>query len=398
MPTRRIPPMKLTMDSLVRFVLCLYFVISIFEPYLNGIIGTVTKYYMFFVMFVLLWRDGFQLKLRRISLAYIAWLMLKLVSLLWSEDFRIPQLHMISQLGMVLYLVVLLSREPDKKTLDSIETACWLASVCLGVLAIFFSGAYRGHAEARQVLVIMGVEIDPNNQAALLLIGVALSLNDLFYRKRRIGVSAVGLIINCYACFQTSSRASLLTMGALGMFCVLYSPEKRKFGLVLRNALLLCCAVVAIYYITIKLLPEANMERLFDFSGYEGGSERVWLWTTAWSVYSKDLLTILFGAGWGTVTPYLNGTVVHNTFLAMLCNVGLIGTLLFMVPIVVIALRMLKRKEPMSVLLLGAQFAPSFFIEAINKRFFWNAILILLMAYLENCKEYGVQKGRDRST
>jgi hypothetical protein len=139
--------------------------------------------------------------------------------------------------------------------------------------------------------------------------------------------------------------------------------------------------VAALYYVVINLLPEANFTRLFDFSNYEDGSKRVWLWTTAWLVYSRDLLSILFGAGWGTVLPYLHGAAVHNTFLAMLCNVGLIGTLLFTIPIVVATWRILKLKGTMPVLLLIAQFVPAFFIEAINKRFFWNAILVLFMSF-----------------
>ena len=392
MPIRKTLPLKVSGDSIVRFLLCLYFVISIFEPYLNGIIGSVTKYYMFFVMFVLLWWDGFSLRIYNISWAYILWLAIKLISLLWSEDFAIPKLHMISQLGMVLFLVILLSRARDEKTMDAIATVYWLSSLTIGVLSLFFSGAYRGQVEVRQVLVIMGVEIDPNNQAALLLVGIALCLNNLFYQKRRTVVSVIGLLINCYACFQTASRAAIITLGALALFCVLYSPVKRKPEIVLRNLALLCGAAVALYFVTIKLLPEANLARLFDFSSYEGGSNRAELWATAWQLFSLDLWTILFGAGWGTISPYLGGRAVHNTFLAMLCNVGLIGTLLFMIPIVVVALRMLKRKEPMPVLLLGAQLIPAFFIEAINKRFFWNAILILFMVYFRN-KETQSERG-----
>lgn len=286
MQIRRILPPKLTAESLVRFVLCLYFAISIFEPYLNGILGSVTKYYIFFVMIVLLWQDGFRLKIRRLSLVYVAWLLLKIVSLLWSEDFSTPKLHIVSQLGMVMYLVVLLSYKSDEKMMDAIEMTYWLSSLAMGVLAILFSEAYGGREENRLVLVVMDVEIDPNNQAALLLTGIALSLNNLLYQKRRIWFSALGLIINCYGCFQTASRASFMTLGVLALFCILCSPKKRKPGLVFRNAVLLCGAIMVLYYAAIHLLPKANFIRLFDFSGYEGGSNRVVLWRNAWSVYT----------------------------------------------------------------------------------------------------------------
>lgn len=374
---------SLSKESLARATLCLYFIISIFEPYLNGILGSVTKYYMFFVMLVLLWKDGFRLRLHRITVVYVVWLVYKIVSLLWSEDFRTPQLHFISQVGMVLYMAVLLSAVQDRKTLDSIKEAYWLSSIVLGVLSLLFSESYHGTVEARQVLVIMGVEVDPNNQAALLLVGVAISASNILYEKRRGILSAIGLVINIYACFGTASRAALVTAVVLAICCVFYAPEKMKFRAIVKRVLVVSLAIVAVQYLTVRFLPEASFERLFNFETYEGGSERDFLWQRSWEVYTRNPLTILVGAGWGTVTPYINGTVVHNTFLSMLCDVGLIGTLLFMVPIVVIAMRMLRRGNPMSVLLLGVQFTPAFFIDAINKRFFWNALLILIMCYYQ---------------
>ena len=140
--------------------------------------------------------------------------------------------------------------------------------------------------------------------------------------------------------------------------------------------------VVALHYLTVTFLPEASFARLFSFESYADGSGRMEMWGNVLNMLFRDGLTFLIGAGWGTASIYTGGRVaVHNSFLTMLCDVGLLGTLLFMLPIVMIVLRLLKRKEPAPVLLLGAQFIPSFFIDAINKRFFWNAVLILLLYY-----------------
>lgn len=374
-------------ESIARATLCLYFIISIFEPYLNGILGSVTKYYMFFVMLVLLWKDGFRLRLHRIMVVYVVWLVYKIVSLLWSEDIRTPQLHFISQVGMVLYMAVLLSAVQDRKTLDSIKEAYWLSSIVLGVLSLLFSESYHGTVEARQVLVIMGVEVDPNNQAALLLVGVAISASNILYEKRRLLLSIVGLVINVYACFGTSSRAALITAAVLAICCILYAPEKRKFRAIAKRALLVAVAIVAVHYLTVRFLPGASFKRLFDFETYEGGSKRDFLWQRSWEVYMRHPLTVLAGSGWGTVMAYINGKGVHNSFLSMLCDVGLFGTLLFLLPLVVVSIRLLRRKQPMPVMLLGAQLIPAFFIDAINKRFFWNAILLLILYYLQKPEE-----------
>lgn len=388
---------KLTTDSLIRVILCLYFVISIFEPYLNGILGSITKYYMFFVMLVLLWRDGFVLKLRRLCWPYIIWLVFLFVSLLWTENYYIFRLHFISQIGMVLYMVILLSSRRDEKTLESIIDVYWLSSLIMGLLSVFFSSAYHGTVDSRQILVIMNVEVDPNNQAALLLIGIAISAVNILYLRRKVWISVAGLLINVYSCFITSSRAALVAVVAVGLFCVLYSHEKIRFNSVFMRLATIGIAVCVVYVITVNFLPEAGFDRLFDFSTYKGGSDRNILWGKAWKVFSEDLLTVLMGAGWGTYYAYLR-KAVHNTFLAMLCDVGLLGTLLFVVPIIIIALRLLKRKEPMPVLLLGAEFIPAFFIDSINKRFFWNAILILFMYYFIDSRHSSDEgKGTDLS-
>lgn len=379
-------PYVLNKESVARAVLCLYFVISMFEPYLNGILGSVTKYYMFLVMLVLLWKDDFRLKLSPLSILYVVWLAYKMFSLLWTEDFTTPKLHFISQIGMVLYLTVLLSAARDKKTLEGIKNVYWLASIVLGLLALLFSQSYHGTVDARRVLVIMGVELDPNNQAALLLVGVAISAGNILYEKRRVIPSVAGLLINVYACFQTSSRAALVTLAVLAVCCVFYVPEKMKFKAIFKRLVVVGVMVAVVYHITVKYLPTASFERLFDLKTYEGGSERDILWTNAWNLYTRDPLTMLVGAGWGTSIAYTGGKDAHNTFLTLLCDGGLLGTVVFVVPIAIVAIRLLRKKQPMPVLLLLAQMIPAFFIDAINKRFFWNAIIILFMCYFEESK------------
>lgn len=379
-------PYVLNKESVARAVLCLYFVISMFEPYLNGILGSITKYYMFLVMLVLLWKDDFRLKLSPLSILYVVWLAYKMLSLLWTEDFTTPKLHFISQIGMVMYLTVLLSAVRDKKTLEGIKNVYWLASIVLGALTMLFAEAYHGTVAARQVLVIMGVEVDPNNLAALLLVGVAISAGNILYEKRRVIPSVVGLLINVYACFQTSSRSALVTLAVLAVCCVFSVPEKMKFKAIFKRLVVVGVIVAVVYHITVKYLPTASFERLFDLKTYEGGSERDVLWSNAWRLYTRDPLTMLVGSGWGTYFKHLGGKAVHNTLLLTLCDTGIIGAVLFFIPIAIVAIRMPRRKQPMPVLLLLAQMIPAFFIDAINKRFFWNAIIILFMCYFEESK------------
>lgn len=366
----------------------LYFVISIFEGYLNGVFGSLTKYYIFVVMFFLVFKQSFKLKMTHLSWIYIWWLLYKFMSLLWTEDMSTFKLHMISQIGMVVFLVVLLSAQWDYKTMSFLLGVYWCASILMGVLSILFSESYHGVFEARQVLIIAGVEIDPNNLAALMLVGIAISLANVLYEKKHRIVSLIGLVINVYACFSTASRSSFVTMVAGAAFCCFYSTDTKKIGPLLARIGTIGFSILLIYYLAMRFLPEDSFSRVFDLSGYEGGSGRGELWEGAIGLFLRDPFTFFLGAGWGTSVLYNETTTgLHNTFIEMLCDVGLLGTMLFMFPVIVIAIRLLKKKKPTVVLLLGSQFIPSFFIGAINKRFFWNAIFLLFMAYYQSLEE-----------
>ena len=63
----------------------------------------------------------------------------------------------------------------------------------------------------------------------------------------------------------------------------------------------------------------------------------------------------------------------------MLCDVGLVGTSFFLCVLGIIGYKSIKSKNVLAIALLVTGFVPSFFIGAINKRFFWNAIIISMM-------------------
>ena len=378
---------KIQINKFSKIVLCIYFALSIFEPYLNGILGSLTKYYILFTMIVLIYQYHGKLYPTRISNAMVIWLILKFVSLIWSKDYATPKLHFISQIGMVMFLFVLFSYDYEDETLDCIEITYWISSGIVGLLSMFFSRSYLGMVSSRQVLVIAGVEVDPNNQAALLMVGICASLVNLFFRKRWRIPSALILLVNTYGCFLTGSRAALATIVVAVFFCVLLPDEKRNITKVISGVLLIVIFIVAALYLAQRLSP-VIYNRLFNLQGYAGGSGRSQQWANVWRTYTKDPINILIGIGWGTATTLTgefaqDGTNlgVHNTFLTMLCDVGLIGTLIFMVPIFSMTLDLVKKRIHFPVMLLIVQFVPAFFIDAINKRFFWNAILILGMYY-----------------
>lgn len=362
-----------------RILICGYFLISFFEPYLNGMLGSLTKYYIFLLMGILCVSHR-KLKIKSFHWCFLGWLIYKFVSALWSLNTYIFESHLLSQIGMVALLVVLTAIPLDRKTGDYIVNTMWIGSTAIGLLSLFMSHPYHGIVSARQVLYLFGQEADPNNQAAFLLVGLSVALYNLIVKKERYIFSVATIAINAYSLFLTGSRG-----GLIGLVCIvlaLFIVASKGMKLSRRLWLIAVMAIVgtALYSLAIRFLPEDIFLRLFSFDSYEGGSERDIIWKNGWKLLTSDL-NFVFGAGWGAYYGY-NGMYVamHNTFLSMLCDVGIMGCLLFFVPIVTALLNLWKRKNILPILLLTSGFVPSFFIEAINKRFFWNVIIFLFIA------------------
>lgn len=366
--------------SVQRILICIYFLISFFEPYLNGALGSITKYYIFLLIGILCLSHR-KLKIQSFHWCFLAWLIYKWMTVLWTPNTYIFNLHVLSQIGMIALLVVLTAIPLDQKTIDCIVNTMWFGSFTIGFLSLFMSRPYHGIATTRQVLYLFGQEADPNNQAAFLLLGLAIALYHLIFEKKHIVLSVVTVAVNAYSLFLTGSRGGLVGLVCIGIVLLFTSAKGEKIGSRFRLAILIALLGIALYFLAAHFLPEDIFLRLFSFETYEGGSERDIIWKNGWELLTSGL-NFLFGAGWGAYYGY-NGiySAIHNTFLSMLCDVGLIGFALFFAPILKVCFDFLKHKNVLPVLLLVCGFIPSFFLDAINKRFFWNVIFILFIYY-----------------
>lgn len=377
---------------ITRLMIYLYLIISFYEPFLNGTVGSVTKYYMFALMGVAIVAAR-KVKLKKYHAFFLFWLVYQIYTLFWTTSFEIAKMHFLSQVGMVALLFTLTAIPICDKTIRGIINTLWLGSASIGLLSLFFNTPYQGEFEQRIVLTLFGLEAEPNNQAAFVVIGIAVSFYYIVAEKRYIIPSALTVVINTYSLFQTGSRGGLVSLIII-VFCFVFLNA--KFVPLRKNLMkiaLIIIFAVAVYLFTTHFLDEDIFERLFDFSSYDGGSEREVLWANAWELFTTGLHPI-FGAGWGSYYGY-NGhyTAVHNTYLAMLCDVGIIGFVAFFTPIVYACVSLLKRRNILPLAMIVAGLLPALFIDSINKRFFWNSIIFLFIIY-----NYVKQKEKNSSS
>lgn len=377
-------------DLFTRWAICILFPLTVFEPYINGFFGSIVKYYIVFLLLLILYKHKWviHLKVNSIVIPLVIWIMYQTISIMWSKNRAAPKLYFLTELTSIILIFLIVEYGLDKKTIDWMTVSYWISSGVLGIFSLLFSYSYHSVVTTRQVLVLFGVENDPNNQAAFLLVGSCISLVFLLYENRNQILSLIILFVNTYACFRTGSRAALIGTGAIVLICFFTSDRKDAFALI-KKLVILFAGFLLMTYLSTRFLSKDSFVRLFSFDTYYGGSGRIMMWNRAWKLFTKDLLSVIFGTGWGTILEY-SGTTggIHNTFLTMLCDVGIFGFSFFLYPILKASVFLYERKTILPFMLCWVQMIPSFFIDANNKRFFWNSIMIMLIYYnyMVNCE------------
>lgn len=371
------------------FLIAIYIVLSFFEYYTLMAFGSITKYYIFLVIVMILLTSN-HLRIHYYHYTIVGWLAYKFLSLIWTPNYTVFGMHAISEVGFVLLLVGITSLEESEATLKVLQYSSWICSFVLGVLSLFFSRAYEGE-QNRQVLSLFGRQLDPNNVAAFLLFGIAISLYAILYEKKHKVLHLVIVITNSYATLMTGSRAGLLAIAVIILVFVvtLYNPDsfKRSYNRILLIAVIILAAGIIIF----NFLPEDISNRLFVFEDYEGGSNRDVMWQHGLNILANPIY-LLMGIGWGGYRADGGYLSLHNTFLSILCDTGIFGFALLFIPIFLLLRKMLKEKNVLPFAVFIASMVPSFFIEAVNKRFFWNAIIYVLVAYNCSLKKQPVEE------
>lgn len=381
-PTLEVDDKLISVPKWIKALFLLYIFLSYFEAYLVSFIGNSTKFVMLAIIGILLLTHYKNLKVTKITGAFILWFVYLCVSLLWSNMTNPSfKMHSVALLGSVLLVFVLGGMNFDEDFIRLNLRGHYWISFIFGLLSIFFNEHYHEDIEARNVLTLFGEQSDPNNCAAFLLIGLSLALYSVIYENEKIWLNLVVIIVNGYAILLTASRAGFLGLGIMiALFVIFYSQlKKTNIYESSKKIMFILLSVCSMGYIGLKFLPRMSLDRLILFEEYSGGSGRTEKW-----YYALELIKQrpFFGWGWGGY-EYINWGGIHNTFLSICCDSGIFGSLIFTFPLILMCGRAIKSKNVLVVGLLICGLLPSFFIDAINKRFLWNAIIMstMLMNY-----------------
>lgn len=282
----------------------------------------------------------------------------------------------IAQIFLFLVLATLTLNYREAKFL---KTVFIIATVIYAAMTIY-SCIQAGSARyIHSPILLFNTKIDPNFIGIPFVAASSLVLDNILTEKRKL-VNIVIYSVIVIAIVYTASRSNFMCLAVSNILVIFNFLRKRNIKLGLRILGLLLFLVIAIYGIRfISVEYTDQWTRMIEF-GESGDNGRYDLWERAFSVFYSSPL---FGNGLGhMVSSY--GKATHNTYLQLLCETGIIGSLLFLSAIFII-LKKLRNCNNVYFILFLCMLLQVAFLDALDNRCFW--IAICWMNLLPNMKE-----------
>jgi len=320
------------------------------------------------------------IKFTAFQFCLLGWAGLEALSILWTDVTRQTHSMLLSYIMMAAFIILLSFFPFDKKESDRLIMFYSLGTMVL-VIMLITMGQVDGSAHTgRMTIRVLGKNQDPNGLAALILSGAFYSLYKTLEAKRLRILYFAAFLVQSFGVVYTGSRGGLVAyVVALVTFLVIKMPKKGRIPAILSSLVL----IVGGYFVLEALLPRGLFNRLFNISAYfsSGGMGRTKIWMTGLQELMKSPVI-----GHGTTSHLyyfsqtLGGTLaMHNTFLCVAFEVGIIGLVLFVIPFISTFFKALKHKNALIASVLVANVTAAFFLDSLYLRFLWNALIFAIV-------------------
>lgn len=224
--------------------------------------------------------------------------------------------------------------------------------------------------------------LDQNYLAALMVIAFGLVFYDICNNKKKLLANVLPVIFCAaiaYYVLLTGSRSGLIALLLISLLSVNTSWKTRLYiGIPLVVMLLVVLPLVK-NYIPASLLDRFSLTALTG-QEHESGS-RLLIWKRA--IDSLDDLWWLCGHGVGSSQTIIGNILgmgkdmaIHNHYLAILVETGIIGFAFINIPICMMVVRTRKIDKPTAVAFSGILLM-AFFLDVLTTKFFWSAMILL---------------------
>lgn len=375
------------LEKLLKKSIISYVCLTLVEYGLTAFGGSLLKIFGYALIFLwLLLKQGKIPKFKKNpALSYlIAYLGCSLATLLWSVDLTMGSYYFLAMANMVAIIIIASSLKWNKSDIDQLLTFFQFAASIFSLLILIKGETFQNFSRA--TLSIGGTQEDPNNIAAMLVIPTIISVWKILnnkgirlFKSRFVMLNFVLMALPVTAMLMLGSRGALISAMAGTLFLLLFnnkyskSSERSFKTLTILKTLIIITAVIVIVvpYIDSDILQRLTLNRMEQ----DKGSDRLVIWGMAITEFFK---APIFGIGLGSFQA-ITGKGVHNQFLIVLVETGIVGFILFTGSLIILLRKTLQNKLGLLAAILIATMVVIFFLDSYNKKFLWNAVLISII-------------------
>lgn len=370
--------MSRVLGTISRFhfvMLAIYIFLSIYELWVGAIIGPVSRFYIIIYLCYLLVKMR-SLKVDVIFASMLAWVVYSFMSTIWSQDIEEASISIYTMALMALLTLLLGQYQLSSKQIIRILDFYLLVSASLVILGLFFSRPITEDNETRNVVYLFGLAPDPNNLLTLYSVCFSISIYYALFLKRMRIINYVLTLLSVYVIFNTGSRSGIIILLFLTSILFWYGQKDKPLHSKVKITIVAILILFVIYLLMPVFLSDSVYDRIMGKGelAFMDSTGREVRWSTALNEWLNS--NILFGLGLGSAPA-------HSTFITMLVALGIIGYTFFLIFIFGTVIKIIRQGNVLALLLFVSPMLQSFFIDAQNKRFFWNGIIFPYLLY--NC-------------
>ena len=238
---------------------------------------------------------------------------------------------------------------------DGLDVTKLFYTFAIGVVVSSVYGLFRGIAPfITQILEVFpygefirfqGLLEHPNVFGILCMVAIAMLSYMLFCKEHKVITVALLGVLTIIGVFTLSKAFLLMVVANYGIMWLIFMKQDWKKGLIILG---ICIVGAGLFYLVFHDIVNTILLRFVSsFVDQNSGfnlnqitSGRTELWATYMSKWVESPVAILFGYGLGT--PDIGDLSVHNMFLAVLYEIGVVGFVLFFGILVYQIVRLLK--------------------------------------------------------
>lgn len=271
-----------------------------------------------------------------ILLAMSALVAFSVLSTIWSKSVADGIKNSLTFFVMLLVALVFVSGNYGEKTISKTLDICWIiVGITSACLFIFGDRAHVGIYGSRTTLQILGTRTDPNEFAGLFAIPIAVNVYCLFHSTgKKKTINMLAMLIEIYAVILSGSRGAMVSC-MISIFFSSIISVKMTFKNIFTVIVVASVLIFVFVWVLLPLVPGDVIERMsIQVLVADGGGGRKTIWTSALDQYlNGNIFRILFGYGAnGLIAQGERGETgtMHNYYLQILTNYGLIGIALYL--------------------------------------------------------------------